>query len=145
MASMRDSGESLHFVDQEGTTFFHFYSYSHLLLHQTAPIMSLRPGATRLPLRQLFRQTTSSRPFHQRITSRPQQNLLHQSQPQRRHASFTSNARTLFRQNPVSVSLALLALASGIAALAYTNYLYQYYILRAFHNYPEEVGTCHIL
>ncbi|KAK3678834.1 hypothetical protein LTR78_001287 [Recurvomyces mirabilis] len=99
--------------------------------------MSLR-SAISLPLRQILRQAIPSRSFHHRTPLRPREFLLRR--PQRRHASFTSNARALFRQNPVSVSLALLALTSGIAALVYTNYLYQYYILRAFHNYPEYVA-----
>ncbi|KAK5108318.1 hypothetical protein LTR62_008414 [Meristemomyces frigidus] len=100
----------------------------------------------RLPLRRLFRPTTIPRtPLHNQQPPPRPRDPLPQAQGfhhhQRRHASsFTSSARTLFRQNPLSVSLAVLALLSGVAALAYTNYLYQYYILRAFHNYPEEVA-----
>ena len=103
--------------------------------------MSLRPLFA-APLRQALRQvhpSTSSRRVHQ-LPPRPQLQCLRQPQ-QRRHAgSFTSNARTLFRQSPFSVTLAFLAILAGASGLAYANILYQNYILKSFHNYPEPVA-----
>ncbi|KAK0942936.1 hypothetical protein LTR29_005508 [Friedmanniomyces endolithicus] len=60
---------------------------------------------------------------------------------QRRSAgTFTTNVSSLFRQNPISVSLAFLAILAGAGGLGYANYLYKTYITAAFHNYPEPVA-----
>lgn len=85
------------------------------------------------------------RPRHlHTLPRRPQQPQCLRQQhhiPQRRHAgTFTSNARSLFRQNPIQVSLAVGAILAGTGALFYANYLYQTYILASFHNYPDEVA-----
>lgn len=104
--------------------------------------MSARPILA-LPLRQALRRPiTRSRCLHTLPRPRPQPTqCLRPQDLQRRHASsFTANARSLFRQNPLSVTLATLCILAGIGALAYTNYLYQTYILKAFHNYPEPVA-----
>ncbi|RMY24335.1 hypothetical protein D0867_01454 [Hortaea werneckii] len=64
-----------------------------------------------------------------------------QQQQQRRAAgSFAGNARDLWSRHPLQVSLAAGAILAGTVALVYTNYMYQTYILGAFHNYPEEVA-----
>lgn len=38
------------------------------------------------------------------------------------------------------MALATLGILVGISSLAYANYLYKYYIIASFHNYPEEVA-----
>ncbi|KAK3626420.1 hypothetical protein LTR56_019790 [Elasticomyces elasticus] len=102
--------------------------------------MSARPLIA--PLRQVARRTRpATRSLHQ-LPIRPQPvkppQCLHQQH--RRAGTFTSNASSLFRQNPFSVSLAVLAILAGAGGLAYANYLYKYYITAAFHNYPEPVA-----
>lgn len=99
-----------------------------------------------LPLRQAVRHAcTSARRTHtlpsrptrpQAIRQRPTQCLT-----QRRFAgSFTENAKDLARKNPLSVSLAAIAILVGAGSVLYANYLYQNYIIASFHNYPEEVA-----
>ncbi|KAK5112542.1 hypothetical protein LTR85_011234 [Meristemomyces frigidus] len=105
--------------------------------------MSARPVFA-LPLRQAARRTLQPPPrprclhtLPRRSHTKPTQ-CLHQ---QRRQAStFTANARALFAKNPLQTTLALSAIIAGIAGLAYANYLYQTYILAAFHNYPDAVA-----
>ncbi|KAL3424272.1 TPR domain-containing protein [Phlyctema vagabunda] len=54
--------------------------------------------------------------------------------------TFTGNLKTLWRAYPFSVSLAFFCIACGVGALGYTNYIYQTYIIGAFHKYPEPVA-----
>ncbi|EMC92374.1 hypothetical protein BAUCODRAFT_286968 [Baudoinia panamericana UAMH 10762] len=106
---------------------------------------ALRPSLGQL-LRQSHPPSPSSRCLHtlpKRPLRRPSTQSLHHQLPRHRNAStsnFTHNLRTLFRQNPVSISLAALALLSGVGALIYANILYQTYIVGAFHKYPEPVA-----
>ncbi|KAK3110855.1 hypothetical protein LTR53_014422 [Teratosphaeriaceae sp. CCFEE 6253] len=105
--------------------------------------MSARPllaAPLRQALRKLHSTGTTTRCLHQlsprpKLPSHPR---LHP--PTRRAGSFAHNARTLFRQNPFSVSLATLLILCGAGSLIYANILYQYYIVAAFHNYPEPVA-----
>ena len=103
--------------------------------------MPLRQAA-----RQLFLSQAKARCLHsfpRRPQSTPSQCLRQQrlqQQPRRRAGTFTGNARALFHKSPLQVSLAVGAILMGTAALVYTNYMYQTYILKAFHNYPEEVA-----
>lgn len=108
--------------------------------------MSGRP-ALNLPLRQLSRSVKPLRPSirclhtnHYR-PSLPKRQQHHWQHHQHRPASsFATNARSLFRQSPVGTTLATLTILAGVGALIYTNYLYQSYIIGAFHNYPEPVA-----
>lgn len=59
---------------------------------------------------------------------------------QRRHGSFWVNARKLFNENPFSVTLASVLILFGAGCLGYVNYVYQEYIIKAFHKYPEPVA-----
>ena len=60
---------------------------------------------------------------------------------QRRHAgSFTTNFRTLFYKNPLTMGLAVVGIIVGSASILYANYIYQHYIVRPYHNYPEPVA-----
>ena len=108
--------------------------------------MSAR-SATVLPLRQLSRTLRPQRPSPRCLHTNHQRPSLSRALPkqqwhhhQRRQESFTSNARSLFRQNPIGASLASGAILIGVLALVYTNYMYQTYIIGSFHNYPEPVA-----
>ncbi|KAI5359430.1 putative tetratricopeptide-like helical domain superfamily, protein Mrg3 [Septoria linicola] len=109
--------------------------------------MSGRPILS-LPLRQAARQLpVRARNIHNvsmRLPPRPQQALrrapLQQFQ-QRRHAgSFIENAKNLTKQNPLSIALAVVVILAGAGSVVYANYVYQSYILAAFHKYPEPVA-----
>lgn len=50
------------------------------------------------------------------------------------------NARNLTQQNPMSVALAVVIILAGAGSVVYANYVYQSYILAAFHKYPEPVA-----
>ncbi|KAM3425000.1 hypothetical protein BST61_g6970 [Cercospora zeina] len=108
--------------------------------------MSGRP-LLRLPLRQAARQIShQARNLHhvsERTPLRPQQALRRtplQHGQQRRHASFMENAKNLTQQNPLSVALAVVFILAGAGSVVYANYVYQSYILAAFHKYPEPVA-----
>ncbi|GIZ42424.1 hypothetical protein CKM354_000569600 [Cercospora kikuchii] len=108
--------------------------------------MSGRP-LLRLSLRQTARQISGqARNIHlvsTRTQLRPQQALRRtplQHGQQRRHASFMENARNLTQQNPMSVALAVVIILAGAGSVVYANYVYQSYILAAFHKYPEPVA-----
>ncbi|KAL9532725.1 TPR repeat-containing protein [Sphaerulina musiva] len=112
--------------------------------------MSGRPIAN-LPLRPLLRQLhRPSRSMHNASSLssyRPQQALrrapvahLTPRCPRRHASSFVENAKSLAKQNPVSVALAAFVILAGAGSLAYANYIYQSYILAAFHKYPEPVA-----
>jgi len=120
-----------------------------LFLHQPAyPPQSKMPPRTafHLPLRQLVRPTVPPGPYRQLLHTlprRPQPRLFpsHTPQPGRRQkGTFASNARALFRSNPITTTLASFAIICGVGALIYTNYYYQTYIIGAFHKYPEPVA-----
>ncbi|KAK5133536.1 hypothetical protein LTR08_007673 [Meristemomyces frigidus] len=99
-----------------------------------------------VPLRQAVPHTSTPRTrclhsLPRRPEPRPAQCLRQHPPIQRRRAgTFTGNARTLFRRQPLQVTLACAAILAGTAALGYSNYLYKNYILAAFHNYPEPVA-----
>ena len=60
---------------------------------------------------------------------------------QRRHAgTFMENAKSLYRDYPVSVTTASFIILFGVFSIGYINYYYQTYIIGAFHKFPEEVG-----
>ncbi|KAK0809158.1 hypothetical protein LTR75_005965 [Friedmanniomyces endolithicus] len=98
--------------------------------------MAARPMST--PLRHAI---THLRPLHS-FSRRPHplNSPRCLRQQHRRAGTFTTNASSLFRQNPISVSLAFLAILAGAGGLGYANYLYKTYITAAFHNYPEPVA-----
>ncbi|KAF2216022.1 hypothetical protein CERZMDRAFT_35230 [Cercospora zeae-maydis SCOH1-5] len=50
------------------------------------------------------------------------------------------NAKKLTRQNPLSIALAVVIILAGAGSVVYANYVYQSYILAAFHKYPEPVA-----
>lgn len=54
--------------------------------------------------------------------------------------SFAENARELFRKNPLSVTLAGACMILGAVGIVYANIIYQEYIIKSFHKYPEEVA-----
>jgi len=92
------------------------------------PISCIVRHARPLPERPLLRTT-------------PRTLLAHGRAQQRRNAgSFVENAKSLWREYPFSVSLAAVIIVFGMGTIVYVNYLYQTYIIAAFHNYPEEVG-----
>lgn len=96
-----------------------------------------------LPLRQAYRNAFQLRRSIHNAAPRPRsQPLRPQNAPrQRRHkGTFAGNARELFKQNPISVTLATVAIVAGASSIIYANYLYQYYIIQSFHKYPEEVA-----
>ena len=49
-------------------------------------------------------------------------------------------AKNLTKQNPLSVALAAVIILAGAGSVVYANYIYQSYILAAFHKYPEPVA-----
>jgi len=59
---------------------------------------------------------------------------------QRAASSFTTNAQRLFRQHPFQITLATAAILLGAGSLVYANYVYQNYIIKAFHKFPEPVA-----
>lgn len=54
--------------------------------------------------------------------------------------SFFGNARILFYHYPVSITVATVIILMGMAGIIYVNYVYQTYIIGAFHKFPEEVA-----
>ena len=50
------------------------------------------------------------------------------------------SAKNLTKQNPLSVALAAVIILAGAGSVVYANYIYQSYILAAFHKYPEPVA-----
>lgn len=54
--------------------------------------------------------------------------------------SVWTKTKHLYKENPASVSLAFAAILAGIGGIVYANYLYQSYIIAAFHTFPEEVA-----
>jgi len=50
------------------------------------------------------------------------------------------NAKSLYRDYPVSVTTASFIILFGVFSIGYINYYYQTYIIGAFHKFPEEVG-----
>ncbi|PIB03002.1 hypothetical protein CB0940_11643 [Cercospora beticola] len=108
--------------------------------------MSGRP-LLRLPLRQAAGQISGQARNLHRVSARTQLRPQHalrrtplQHGQQRRQASFMENARNLTQQNPISVALAVVIILAGAGSVVYANYLYQSYVLAAFHKYPEPVA-----
>lgn len=100
--------------------------------------MSARP-LFKIPLRQFCRQSSTQSRYVHNVPKRPL--LLRPQLRQYRHAgSVAANARTLFRNHPFSVTLAVIIILGGTATLGYANYFYQTYIIGAFHKYPEPVA-----
>ncbi|KAK4503975.1 hypothetical protein PRZ48_004890 [Zasmidium cellare] len=104
--------------------------------------MSGRP-LLRLPIRQTFKQAFQPTRRIHTAPKRPQfqtrSNPIHNGQ-KRFKGSFAENAQKLFRENPVSVSLAIVAMIGGVTGIVYANIIYQEYIIKSFHKYPEEVA-----
>ncbi|SMR43599.1 unnamed protein product [Zymoseptoria tritici ST99CH_3D1] len=86
------------------------------------------------PWRGLSHHSLSGRPFA-RPLELPDKYTAH-----RDDHSFSQNARNLYSKHPISVSVAVLAMACGVGGIVYANYLYQTYILESFHKYPEPVA-----
>lgn len=63
------------------------------------------------------------------------------NQSRRNASSFGGKAKALFWEYPVSVSLASIAIIFGAFTVVYANYVYQNYIIAAFHKYPEPVAV----
>ena len=100
-----------------------------------------------LPLRQCLRSANPQRSSTRCLHSNHQRPSIARSLPPRRWhyqhrpaSSFASDAKSLFRQSPVGVTLAGATILVGVAALVLTNYYYQTYIIGAFHKYPEPVA-----
>ncbi|CAK3750285.1 tpr domain-containing [Lecanosticta acicola] len=62
------------------------------------------------------------------------------SAPRRFKGTFMGNARVLFHKHPFSMTLATAIIFSGFACIMWVNYIYQTYIIGAFHKYPEPVA-----
>jgi tetratricopeptide (TPR) repeat protein len=104
----------------------------------------------RAPFARLFQQTASRQtqsrclhtfrtrpsPFRPNLTSRARK-----TNQQYRTASTIQNARGLFREYPVSITLAGVAILVGSFAVIWANHVYQDYIIRSFHKYPEPVAV----
>nr|POF01185.1 tpr repeat-containing protein p27g11.02 [Quercus suber] len=121
-----------------------------IIFHNTFS-MSLRPALT-MPIRHAAAQCSgasatalATRNLHTLQRARPRVSkaiqCLHQPQTRSKTSrSFLAGSRQLFRQNPVTATLAALMILGGIGSLVYANILYQNYIIAAFHNYPEPVA-----
>jgi tetratricopeptide (TPR) repeat protein len=108
-------------------------------------------SACRAPLARLF-QTTVTRQKRSRClhTIHTQPSALRQNpiafrtriaNQQRRNASTIQNARGLFREYPVSLSIAGVAIIVGAFTIIWANHVYQDYIIASFHKYPEPVAV----
>lgn len=53
---------------------------------------------------------------------------------------FAGDAKALWRKHPFSVTLATFFILFGAGTLVYVNYIYQTYIIGAFHKFPEPVA-----
>lgn len=108
-------------------------------------------SAFRAPFARLFQQTfsrqTQSRCLH---TARarpspfgrnPHANRARFTNQQRRNGSFAANAKSLFHEYPFQIIAASVFFLSGSFAILYANYWYQYYIIAAFHKFPEPVAV----
>lgn len=96
----------------------------------------------RAPLRQIWQSAGPTRRVHS-PSLRPliRAPRLQPANGQRRHGgSFTGNAKLLFSKHPFTTSLATFFILCGAAGLVYVNYIYQTYIIAAFHKYPEPVA-----
>ncbi|KAL8686148.1 MAG: hypothetical protein Q9218_007315 [Villophora microphyllina] len=72
---------------------------------------------------------------------KPLLSLSQASRSQRRHKSFPTAARELYRNYPISVTFATFCIISASFLIFYANYLYQHYILSEFSPYPEPVAN----
>jgi len=108
-------------------------------------------SAFRAPFARFFQQTvsrqTQSRPLHI-FRTRPsplRQNLsasrARTATQQHRNASTIQNGRALLREYPISISLAGVAILLGSFAVIWVNHVYQDYIIKSFHKYPEPVAV----
>jgi tetratricopeptide (TPR) repeat protein len=108
-------------------------------------------SACRAPFARLFQQTvprqTQSRSLHT-FRTRPsplRQNLsaprARVANQQHRNASTVQNGKALFREYPISISIAGVAILIGSCAVIYANHVYQNYIIASFHKYPEPVAV----
>ncbi|GAB7358851.1 hypothetical protein MBLNU230_g4074t1 [Neophaeotheca triangularis] len=60
---------------------------------------------------------------------------------QKRHVgTFIGNTRSLFRSNPISMTVATGAILFGIFSWGYVHYINQTYIIGAFHKFPDPVA-----
>ena len=100
----------------------------------------LRQAAHQIPKPRTRTRCLHSLPHRPNPTLRPPQCLRQPPAHCRRAGTFAGNARALFRRQPITVTLACVAILIGTAALGYSNYLYQSYIVAAFHNFPEPVA-----
>lgn len=54
--------------------------------------------------------------------------------------SFWTRSKELYKRHPYQVTLAGVVIVFAAGCIAYANYLYQSYIIAAFHKYPEPVA-----
>jgi len=108
-------------------------------------------SACRAPFARLFQQTisrqTQSRSLHT-FRTRPsplRQNLsaprVRVANQQYRNASTIQNGKALFREYPISISIAGVVILLGSFAVIWANHVYQDYIIASFHKYPEPVAV----
>lgn len=102
---------------------------------ECAPLKAA-PRRTISSLSSRTKQALPRQPLQRPTVQTPSQN----HRIERRHASFVHNAKVLFKQYPFSVSLATAIILFGAGTLVYVNYVYQTYIIGAFHKYPEPVA-----
>ncbi|OJD29168.1 tpr domain-containing protein [Diplodia corticola] len=58
----------------------------------------------------------------------------------RRNGSTIEGAKILFRRHPISMTVVSAIIVFGFGVLMYAPYVYHYYIVGAFHNFPEPVA-----
>jgi Tfp pilus assembly protein PilF len=108
-------------------------------------------SAFRAPFARSFQQTisrqTQSRFLHT-FRTRPSPlrhnlsaNRARTATQQYRNASTIQNGRALLREYPISISLAGVAILLGSFAVIWVNHVYQDYIIKSFHKYPEPVAV----
>ncbi|KAL8825190.1 MAG: hypothetical protein Q9170_007889 [Blastenia crenularia] len=68
----------------------------------------------------------------------PKSSILYQHQL--RHSTFRTAARDLYKQYPLSVSLASFCILTACLGFIYANYVYRAYILGEFSAYPEPIA-----
>jgi Tfp pilus assembly protein PilF len=107
-------------------------------------------SACRAPFARLFQQAvprqTQSRCLHT-IRTQPslRQNLSASrtriANQQQRNASTIRNAKALFREYPILLSIAGITIVLGGFTVIWANHVYQDYIIASFHKYPEPVAV----
>ncbi|KAF9630061.1 Tetratricopeptide-like helical [Lasiodiplodia theobromae] len=85
--------------------------------------------------------TANARTFATKIPTRPRlPPLSPSSRLGRRNGSTIEGAKILFRRHPISMTIVTAVILFGFGTLLYAPYVYHYYIVGAFHNFPEPVA-----